>query len=303
MDVGVIGVGVMGRNHVRVYSELKRATTVFIYDTNEETVRQVASQFDATPCSSLDEVLRSVEAVSICTPTPSHKDLSLKAFSHGIHTLIEKPICSSTDEGRQLLAAMPKDLVIGVGHIERFNPIIDEIKKIIHTPVYIEIKRHNPGSSRVTDVTVVEDLMIHDIDVVFDLLPDREYTIQSLGTSDVCSALIYMGSTPVYLSASRMAAKKTRSLYIEERDCTIEGNYMTQEITVYRRPSQYAIEHQRYIQESVIEVVMVNKVEPLKLELATFLSSIEKQKSFPVTPDQAVRNLLICDEIKRGLVR
>ncbi len=98
-----------------------------------------------------------------------------------------------------------------------------------------------------------------------------------------------------------MAAKKVRSIYVEEEDCTIEGNFMTQEVTIYRRPDSYAVENQRYVQESVIESVMVNKVEPLKLELSTFLTCVREGDPFPVTPAQAVANLRVCEEISRGL--
>jgi hypothetical protein len=181
-----------------------------------------------------------------------------------------------------------------------FNPIVDEIRRITRQPLYVELKRHNPASNRVTDSSVVEDLMIHDIDIIFNVLFGGEHSLSSVGSSDLCTTLIRMGSVPVVLSASRKAAKKIRSIYIEEEDCTIEGNFMTQEITVYRRPGQFAVENQRYTQESVIETVMVNKVEPLKLELSTFLACARSGKPFPVTPEQAVRNLEICEEIRKG---
>ncbi len=121
-----------------------------------------------------------------------------------------------------------------------------------------------------------------------------------MGSADLCSALVRFGPSPIVLSASRKAAKKIRSICIEEEDCTIEGNFMTQELVIYKRPGQFTVENQRYVQESVIESVMVNKVEPLKLELSTFLSCIKKGEPFPVTPEQAVRNLRICEEIQKG---
>jgi predicted dehydrogenase len=142
--------------------------------------------------------------------------------------------------------------------------------------------------------------MIHDIDIVFNVLFDGTYTLSSAGSPDFCTTLIRMGTTPVVLSASRKSAKKIRSIYIEEEDCTIEGNFMTQEIVVYRRPDQFTVENQRYVQESMIETVLINKVEPLKLELSTFLTCAKESKPFPVTPEQAVRNLRICEEIEQG---
>jgi predicted dehydrogenase len=301
MDVGVIGVGTMGRNHARVYAEMRNVDSVYVFDRDQAAKNRIASQYEAIPCDSASELLRAVDAVSICVPTRFHREVTLSAISAGVHTLIEKPICANAAEGEALLQAIPDDRTVGVGHIERFNPIVGEIQRIIRDPLYVELKRHNPASARITDSSVVEDLMIHDIDIAFNLLFDSPYHLTSAGSSDLCVALIKMGALPVILSASRKAAKKVRLLYIEEDDCTIEGNFMTQEIVVYRRPDQFIVENQRYVQESMIESVMVNKVEPLKLELTTFLSCARSGKSFPVTPSQAVRNLKICEEITKGL--
>lgn len=303
MEVGVIGAGTMGRNHVRIYSEMKRVSTLYVYDTNIRTLQCMEEQFGAVPCQSVDEVLKKSEAVSICVPTRYHYEVAAEAVTRGVHQLIEKPICATLEEGERLLSQIPEDLIIGVGHIERFNPIVKEIQRIIASPCYIEMKRHNPASSRVTGSSVIEDLMIHDIDIAFHLFPHGDYSVSSAGDDDVCAALLRMGRVPVYLSASRKAAKKMRSIYIECEDATVEGNFMTQEVVVYRRPGQYAIENQRYVQEGTIEMVMVNKVEPLKLELNTFLDCVQRHEPFPITAPQAVRNLALCEEIRRGCTR
>jgi predicted dehydrogenase len=300
MDIGVIGVGAMGKNHARVYSELRDVGSLYIFDTNKTAGKQIASLYEATPCTSEADLLKAVDAVSICVPTRYHTKVAQQAFAAGVHALIEKPICASHQQGQDLLPSIPKDLIVGVGHIERFNPIVNEIQQIMRNPLYVELKRHNPASNRVTDSSVIEDLMIHDIDIIFNVLFQGAYTITSVGSADLCSALVRFGSIPIVLSASRKAAKKIRSIYIEEEDGTIEGNFMTQELVVYKRPGQFTVENQRYVQESVIESVMVNKVEPLKLELSTFLSCVKKGEPFPVTPEQAVRNLQICEEIQKG---
>lgn len=299
MDVGVIGTGSMGKNHVRIYSEMRRVGTLYAYDRDTKALGSMEEQYGAVPCRSLEELLKECEAVSICVPTPHHYAVAQQALAMGVHLLIEKPICSSLEEGERLLPQIPKDLIVGVGHIERFNPIVGEIKRIISDPCYVEMKRHNPASARVTGSSVIEDLMIHDIDIALHLFPSSECSVSSAGDDDVCAALIRIGRIPVLLSASRRAAKKMRSIYIECTDATVEGNFMTQEVAVYRRPGQYVIEQQRYVQEGMLEMVMVNKVEPLKLELATFLDCVQKHKPFPVTPEQAVRNLALCERIRR----
>lgn len=302
MDVGVIGVGAMGRNHVRVYSELKGVDTVYVYDPvpeNAERMREFA-----TICSSPEELLDHAQAVSVCVPTRYHFETAKKVIDAGIHCLIEKPITSTAEEGIRLLELVQgKDIVVGVGHIERFNPIVEEIRKIAERPDYVSIKRHNPTSSRITDASVVEDLMIHDIDIVFNVLfkGEDEYEIHSAGSRNVCEALVVFRDSVVSISASRLSSKKFRTFYVEGEDFTTEGDFMTQEVYIYRKPGKYAVENERYLQENIIEKVLVNKVEPLKVELKTFLDCARSGKSFPVTPGEALNNLEICEKIKLGL--
>ncbi|GAH24942.1 unnamed protein product [marine sediment metagenome] len=297
MNIGVIGVGTMGKNHVRIYSELKGVDNIYVYDINEKQAKSLKE--DVTVCSYIDTLLSYADAVSICVPTMHHFKVAKKAIEKGVHCLIEKPITSTiTEEEHLLQMCKDTDLVIGVGHTERFNPIISEIKKIVKKPLLIGIARHNPGSARINDTSIVEDLMIHDIDILFNvLLPDEAYKVFSSGDSDFCVALFDFTSTTAWLSASRKAKKKIRKIYIEEEDFTLEGDFMNQEIYVYRHPSEYVLEDERYVQESVIEKVLVNKVEPLREELKTFIKCAREGKEFPVTPLQGLNNLMKCDEI------
>ncbi len=302
MDVGVIGVGVMGRNHVRVYSELKGVDTVYVYDPVSENAERT-KEF-ATVCGSLEELLQKAEAVSICVPTRYHFETAKKVINAGIDCLIEKPITLTVEEGKSLLKLIDgKDITVGVGHIERFNPIVEEIKKIAERPDYVSIKRHNPTSSRITDASVVEDLMIHDIDIVFNVLfkGEDDYKIYSAGSRNVCEAMAVFHDSVVSISASRLSSKKFRTFYVEAEDFTTEGDFMTQEVYIYRKPGKYRVENERYLQENIIEKVLVNKVEPLKVELKTFLECTKSGRSFPVTPEEALKNLEICEMIRSGL--
>lgn len=301
MKVGVIGTGTMGRNHVRVYSELKAVEEIYVFDLNKDRADRM-KEYDAIICDSVEKLLDNVDAVSICVPTKYHFDVAKKVIEKNIHCLVEKPITLTVSEGEELLDLLrDKNLVVGVGHIERFNPIVNEIKKIIKNPYYIEIKRHNPASARITDSSVIEDLMIHDIDIVFNVLFDEnEYRIYSAGNSNLCKVIVTFGDSVTALSASRMASKKIRTIYIEEEDFTIEGDFMAQDIYIYRKPEKYRMENERYMQENIIEKVLVNKIEPLKVELKTFVDCVIKGKEFPVTPEQALKNLKICEEIKNA---
>ena len=313
MKVGVIGTGTMGKNHVRIYSELKEIEEVHVFDVDREKAKRVR-EYGAIVCDSMEELLERVDAVSICVPTKYHLEVAKRIIGKDIHCLIEKPITLTVEEGEVLVNLLEnKGLIVGIGHIERFNPIVEEIKKIIKNPLYVEIKRHNPASARITDSTIIEDLMIHDIDIVFNVLfkPLQglrvreaephcgDYEIYSAGNKDLCKVLIKFGSSIVSLSASRKASKKIRMIYIEEEEFTIEGDFMNQEIYVYRKPGKYGIEDERYTQENIIEKVLVNKVEPLKEELKTFIACVKKGEEFPITPVQALNNLRICEKIGR----
>jgi len=298
MHVGVIGVGVMGRNHARIYSELKSVDSVSIFDLNKAGAQEVAANHGAHACNSLEEILSEVDAVSLCVPTPYHFNVAQTVAEHSIPLLIEKPICHTVAEGKKLVDLLPKNLICGVGHIERFNPVVNEIIRILDKPLYIEVKRHNPASARIGDSSVVEDLMIHDIDIVFNLMFKNQWSCHCAGNADLCTALFQFDNIPVYLSASRKSSKKIRMIYVEEEEFTIEGDLMAQEIFIHRKPKRYGVENLRYMQDNIIEKVLVNKVEPLKVELSTFINCVRENRPFPITPQEALKNLEICEEIK-----
>jgi predicted dehydrogenase len=298
MDVGVIGVGVMGRNHVRIYSELKSVDSLGIYDVNAEAAKALGEKHGATVYGSIGELLDNVDAVSVVVPTQFHSKVVGEVFSKKKSVLIEKPICATSAEAKHLMKTAPEGITVGVGHIERFNPIVAEIKKIVKKPLYVEMKRHNPTSARITGSAVVEDLMIHDIDILLNEFFPDPCDVHSVGNDDVMCVLMNCNAIPVVLSASRKASKKIRLFYVEDEDFTIEGDFMSQEVTIHRKPGQYQVEAQRYVQENIIEKVMVGKVEPLKRELETFIDCVKKQLPFPITPEQAIRNLEFCEKVR-----
>lgn len=298
MDVGVIGVGAMGKNHVRVYSELKLASSVSVYDLDYEAATGVARAHEAEVCRTLDQLLDHVDAVSVCVPTPYHREVGEKVLSAGVHMLMEKPLCATEREARELSSLVGPGLIMGVGHIERFNPIVDEIRRIIRKPLFVEMNRHNPASSRPMGASVIEDLMIHDLDILQHVIFDQPPEVFAAGGLDAAAALFRFNSTSAFVSASRKSSKKIRRIYIEEEDLTVEGDFMNQEVFTYYKPEHYRVENERYIQENIIEKVMVNKVEPLKVELGTFLDCVKHRTPFPVTPEEATKNLALCERIR-----
>ena len=301
MDVGVIGTGTMGRNHVRVYSEMRGADQVYIYDADEKAARALGERFDVTVCDSLQSLLNNVNAVSICAPTMYHFGIAKEAIESGVNCLIEKPIAMNPKEGEELLKVVDENLVVGVGHIERFNPIVKEIKNLITNPRNIDIIRHNPGSSRIKDANVVIDLMIHDIDLIWNCFFEdyQDYELYSAGNKDLFKKVAKFNGCLASLSASRISCRKIRTIHVEEDEFTIDGDFMAQELYIHSKPERYGEINTRYAQENIIEKVLINRVEPLKEELRTFLDCVAKGNKFPVTPEQAVLNLKIAEN--RGL--
>lgn len=303
MDVGVIGVGVMGKNHVRIYSELKQAGNVYIYDQNRDAATGVALAYGAIPCATLEELLEKADAVSVCVPTPFHRAVGEQVLASGVAMLMEKPLCATSAEAHELAGMAGDGQVTGVGHIERFNPIVGEISRIVRDPVFVELNRHNPASSRPMGASVIEDLMIHDLDILIHVLLGEGYALSAAGNLDAASALFRYDGTAAFVSASRKASKKIRRIYIEEDDFTLEGDFMNQEVFTYYKPDRYGAENERYVQENIIEKVMVNKLEPLRVELATFLDCARRGTPFPVTMEQAVANLVLCEKVRAAIGR
>ncbi len=306
MKIGIIGTGTMGRNHTRIYSQMKGIEEVYVFDLEKSAANKVADEFGVQASSSLDSLLDEANAVSICVPTKFHFETASKIIEAGKHCLVEKPVALNIEEGRKLAEMTEgKDIVVGVGHIERFNPIIHEIKKIMEDPKYLEIKRHNPASNRITDADIISDLMIHDIDIVWNFLMEgRGYKLSGASgvestLLDLVSALVRFDNTVVSISASRLASNKIRSIIVEEENQTIVGNYMSQEVYIYRKPQRREARNANYMQENLVEKVMVSKVEPLRLELSSFFNAAKGRKDFEVTVQGATRALEIADQIRQ----
>jgi len=188
--VGVIGLGHLGSLHAKMFGEIPEAQLAAVYDTDAEKLREIAEREGVVPCSTLEELLKSVEAVSIATPTSAHYVVAAEALKRGLHVFIEKPITTTTDEARTLIdAAKSKNLVIQVGHIERFNPALLALEKYHLRPMFIESHRLAQFNPRGTDVAVVLDLMIHDIDIILSLVRSPVRSIEANGVAVVSESI------------------------------------------------------------------------------------------------------------------
>ncbi len=180
--VGVVGVGHIGKNHARLYAELPSAEFSAIYDIDAEKARQLAQEFETTAASSLEDFADRVDAASLATPTSSHFEVARKLLDRGKHLLIEKPIAENTADASALVElAAQRQLVLQVGHVERFNPVLGALEERLTHPRFIEAHRLSPYPNRSTEIGVVLDLMIHDLEIILHLVRSPVRTIDAVG--------------------------------------------------------------------------------------------------------------------------
>ena len=271
---GVIGVGYLGQHHARIYSELDGCEIVGVHDTDEVRCRQIAERFGCAPYSSAEELSSACDAVSVVVPTDRHRDAALTALRQGCHLLIEKPICSSLEEAEEIVAAArDAGCVVQVGHVEHFNPVMGFLEDVVKNPLYITADRIAPYNRRGTEVGVVLDLMIHDIGIVMELVKSAVERVDSVGvtvvskTEDIANARIqFENGCVANINASRMSDKKIREIRVFQPTAYLSLDFMNQRGHVMRK-GMLSIKK---------EEIPIEKSEPLRVELASFLDCVAR---------------------------
>ena len=281
--VGVIGVGHLGFHHARVYTELLNTDVVGIMDTNPERAAAVGELLRVPFYSDVETFYRHArpDAVSVVVPTVQHFESAKRALSAGIHVLIEKPVTSTVEEAVVLLQlAAAQNLVLQVGHIERFNSAVQHVRNIIKEPLFLQSRRIGPFSSRISDVGVVLDLMIHDIDIILSLVHSEISAISAMGRSvrssleDIATAQIaFENGTLAQILVSRVSERRLRQLEIMEPERFVTVNYETQDVSIHR-----CVQEKECGLVEVIEHPVFPKREPLKLELQHFVTCVREGK-------------------------
>jgi predicted dehydrogenase len=283
--VGVIGVGSMGKNHVRSYAALKHVCElVGIYDIDQDKSKEMAKSYGVKSFSSISELLKEVDAVNIATPTTTHYDIALKAIEAGKHLLIEKPITNKVDEANEILKrAKENKIIVQVGHIERFNPAIKALPDMLKEEeiVAIDVQRMGPYDPRIDDTDVIQDLMIHDIDVVSSIIETDIVEVNAFARKVASKEHMDFAVTSyktnddiiVTLTASRATNKKVRKMSITTEKSFIELDYLNRKITRTRRDNGEINKNKQREYEETYE----NEEEPLKMQLIHFVNSIENE--------------------------
>lgn len=275
LRAGVIGVGHLGQHHARLYASLPGSRLIGVMDQSAERAQLIADRHDARVFPSIDELLSHVDVVSIAVPTSAHHSVAKACLLAGKHVLVEKPLAVTPAEAHELVRLADQyQCRLQVGHSERFNPVMQVMRSHIGRPVFIECHRLSSFSERGTDVDVVLDLMIHDLDMVLSFNPGPVEDVQAAGvpvlssTIDIANARIQFKSGCVAnLTASRVSTNKMRRLRLFQRDNYISIDFQTRQGMICRREAGAGAKP-----SIVVDQVQGEEEEPLKLQLESFLT-------------------------------
>ncbi len=274
VKVGVAGVGHMGKEHARIYAELAEAELVGVHDSNPETARKIAAKCRTRAFPSLEEMVEAVDAASIVTPTMTHLAIAEPFLRRGKHVLVEKPMAMDTAEARKLVDLAEKHgAKLAVGHVERFNPVLAALEERLGRPRFIEAHRLSPYPGRSTDIGVVMDLMIHDLEIILHLVRSPVTSVDAVGVpvlskgEDIANARIrFANGCVANLTTSRISPEKLRKIRVFQDDAYLSLDYMKQEGEIYKRLEG----------KITRDKIPVMKGEPLKNQLAEFLQNVRE---------------------------
>ncbi|WP_018125494.1 Gfo/Idh/MocA family oxidoreductase [Desulfovibrio oxyclinae] len=300
MNVAVIGLGWMGRVHLRNYTEMPEANVVGVMDVNAEALAEVNEQFGVPTFDDVDKLLeQDIDAVSVCVPTILHHEIGLKLIDKGIALLMEKPLAATAEQGQELVdRAKAAGVPLMVGHIERFNPAVQRVKELVGDDmISITIERVGPYPPRIQDVGVVKDLGSHDLDLVRFLTGSEFKTVYavtstSLGKHEDTALITCEMENGVLanISTNWVTPYKSRKINVAFESKYIDCNLVTQEVKEYSAFSTYDKSY------SVREWPLVYK-EPVRAELNAFLGAIKEGKPMPISGEDGLEVLRTFDRI------
>ena len=311
--IGVIGVGNMGQHHTRVLTMLKDVELVGVSDINIERGLEIASKYRVRFFENYLDLIPYVDAMCIAVPTRGHYQVGLDCLQGGVHALIEKPIAASITEAEYLVnAAAESNCILQVGHIERFNPAFQELSKVMKTEKLLALEAHrmSPYSQRANDVSVVLDLMIHDIDLLLELAASPVVKLTASGSQGsnshnldyVTATLGFANGTIATLTASKITHRKIRRIAAHCKNSLTEADFLNNEILIHRQTTaNYTTDYGQilYRQDGLIEKVYTSKIEPLHAELEHFVNCVRGGEKPSVGGEQALKALRLAREIER----
>ena len=298
---GVIGAGKIGTFHTRTLSKMEEVELIGVCDTNLERASALAQEYNCTPFTDYKELLKQVEAVIVAAPTPLHYEIGMYCLNQKIHTLLEKPIASTMEQARELVkAAQENKVLLQIGHIERFNPAVVEAFKYIKDPKFIVIKRMGPYDPRVASVSVVLDLMIHDIDLLLTMLKSDVVSIDALGLSafseheDMANVrLKFANGCTADVTASRASFEKARFMNLYQEDAYISVDFMNARVKIYRKKVPLV----KTLDDVDVIFPQVEKQLPMTSEILHFIDCIKNHKTPGPSGEKGAKALQVALDI------
>lgn len=299
LRAGVIGVGSMGLNHARIYSELDHATLSAVYDPDPSAAAHAVRKYGGRVACSLDDLIEHCEIVSVAAPTNLHHQIVMKLLSAGRHVLVEKPISDNPAHAAEMVdLAREKNLILQVGHIERFNPALDAVEQYFNHPRFLEVTRLSPYPGRSLDIGVVLDVMIHDLEIILHLVRSPVTSVDAVGVAvlskseDIASVRLHFANGCVAnVTASRISMKKMREFRVFQEDAYLSLNYRTQTAKMYR------LKNGRIVRERV----RIEKGEPLLREIHHFVECAAAGRQPKVGGAEATAALELAVQITRQI--
>jgi len=297
--IGIAGLGSIGKHHARILAELPECELAAVYDVNADTAREIAGLYGTRAVGSLEEFAEAIDAATIATPTPTHFPIAEQLLKAGKHLLVEKPITEATADARKLVElAHAAGRILQVGHVERFNPVMSKLEEVLTQPRFIEALRLSPYPNRSTEIGVVLDLMIHDLEIILHLVRSPVKSIDAVGVpvlsrgEDIASVrLHFMNGCVANVSASRISPEKLRKIRVFQREGYVSLDYQNQTGEICR------LAQGRIAREEV----EIEKGEPLKRELAAFVECARQGKQPKVSGYEGAAALELAVEITRRI--
>ncbi len=306
VNVGVVGVGSLGQHHARIYAGLPGVRLAGVYDVDGARAQSIAAQYGTQAFATLGELAAEIQAASVVVPTTDHRAVAGLLLEHGVHLLVEKPIASSTAEAEELVAlAQARKLILQVGHVERFNPILTFFENQSAPPRFIEAHRlapyppPRPGlHPRGTEVSVVLDLMIHDLEVILHLVGHPVRDVRAVGvpvlspSEDIANVrLLFANGCVANITASRISPERMRKIRVFLPDAYVSLDYQNQCGEIYRKDPRGIVR----------EPITVEPGEPLALELQSFARCVAGHAAPRVTGEHAAEALKLAVRIVNAL--
>ncbi len=308
LKAGVIGTGSLGSNHARIYSSSNSIESLFLYDRVIERAEKIARKYGGVCCSTVEELLDRCDLVSVCTPATNHNYSAVEALQRGVHVLVEKPLASSSAEGEEMVSKAERmGCILQVGHIERFNGAFQAAHRLVNNPMFIEIHRLGMFTPRGTDVSVVVDLMIHDLDLVMHVLDGEEILELSASGTEVLTAspdivnarMKFQGGCVANITSSRISLEQLRKIRFFQENLYVSADLRGKDVEAYRKKEaavdmEVADDPLAFVEHIPVRV---NKEEPLSLEIRSFIDSVEGKSVPVVSGEEGLRALLAAEQI------